>query len=122
MPTNATGVARRLVARRGKSVTLVQTAGIRDDASDWDDETLTETSYSVLAVLMTPRAARWSDYGPAETDASEVDRYAFLRDDITPTPVGAEAAYPTKIIDGSTEYTVIQVDRGDGVYRLELTK
>ena len=122
MPTTSAGVARRMISRRGQSATLVQTTGTRDDTSDWDDETLTETSYDVTVLLMRPRAATRMDIGPAETDEVQVDRYAFLRSDITPTPVGGEAAYPSTLTVAGTEYTVMQVHETSGLYRLELTE
>lgn len=122
MPTNTAGVAHRFLGRRGRSATLINTTGTRDDASDWDDETTTETSHSVTVLLLTPRAAAKSDLTPAEVDMTEVDRYGFLRDDINVDIFDASDPYPSKLVVGGTTYTVLQVAEISGLYRLELSE
>ena len=77
--TVGSAAARAYVRRHGEDVTVVERSVSRNEASDWDDETVTETEHTV------PALAERTDSSGRETNEAERGRVAdmtfTLRDD-----------------------------------------
>ena len=117
------GAVYRHIFRDGKEVTVTDRAVSHDETSDWDDETITESSSTEKALIDRPRFAD-RDRNIAERDV-DVDFVMHFRDD-TPREFndGTENERAATLItfDGE-EYAIVNaVDMGDGSIRAEVQR
>lgn len=119
-----TGSFRRRVATYGERVTFVNEVITADSTTDWDDETVTTTQVSPLAVVQTPRQGVVTR--SPEGDEVDVDASVYVHDrDLGGFPIrdGAEGG-PTKLTlaDGREFMVVTDNVTAANVHELQATR
>ena len=121
MPNLNENPGRRFIRRHGEQVTLKTYQLSHDETSDWDDETRTETTTTVQAVIARPRSSEANPPGEAG-DRIPVDHIVYVRDDISQDVNDVNDDTPSIVSLYGADYTVLVAeDRPNGVTRLKVS-